>query len=157
MKNMFKMMGVALLAGAMLFTACKKDETTTNNNAANNTPVSPIAVTFDGTSWSCNEVIDCTEISTGAKFDIYKDANALMASVQFAADDAMGTYSFANSSYYAVYYDGTNMYNTPSADGSINITGFDVLNYTMSGTVTAAFAEKGLSVILTDAKWAYVI
>ena len=36
MKNMFKMMGVALLAGAMLFTACKKDENTTNNG--NNTP-----------------------------------------------------------------------------------------------------------------------
>ena len=48
---MFKMMGVALLAGAMLFTACKKDEAT--STSAEGTPVAEeITVTFDGSTWT---------------------------------------------------------------------------------------------------------
>ena len=40
MKNFFKILGVALIAGSMLFVACKKDEENTNNggNGGNNTP-----------------------------------------------------------------------------------------------------------------------
>ena len=41
MKNIFKLMGVALIAGSMLFVACKKDENNDdqNNNNNNNQPV----------------------------------------------------------------------------------------------------------------------
>lgn len=52
MKNMFKMMGVALLAGAMLFTACKKDEETTNTN--NTTPTYAVTVTYNDATWQSN-------------------------------------------------------------------------------------------------------
>ena len=41
MKNFFKILGVALIAGSMLFVACKKDEENTNNGnngGNNNTP-----------------------------------------------------------------------------------------------------------------------
>lgn len=39
MKNIFKIMGVALLASSMIFVSCKKDETTTTNNDNNTTEV----------------------------------------------------------------------------------------------------------------------
>ena len=56
MKNMFKMMGVALLAGAMLFTACKKDkeDTTTNNTPPVATIADGATVNFDGATWTSN-------------------------------------------------------------------------------------------------------
>lgn len=150
MKNMFKMMGVALLAGAMLFTACKKDKEDTTPN----TPTPAISVTFAGDSWSCDEVMDYAELSNDrVKFDIYKDAQANVASVQFVCKAAEDTYGFANSDYYAVYFDGTNMYNTPAADGSIVITAIDIQGKTLSGTINAAFDAKALAVTLTNAKW----
>lgn len=49
---MFKMMGVALLAGAMLFTACKKDEETTNTT--NTTPTYAVTVTYNDATWQSN-------------------------------------------------------------------------------------------------------
>ncbi len=143
MKNMFKMMGVALLAGAMLFTACKKDEETTNTN---NT---------DGASWTSEEVMDYTALENElVKFDIYKDAEADIASVQFVCKAAVDTYAFANSGYYAVYFDGVDMYNTPAADGSIVVSAIDAQAKTISGSISAAFGEKPLAVTLTNAKWA---
>ena len=152
MKNMFKMMGVALLAGAMLFTACKKDEETTNTN---NTPAPAIAVTFDGASWTSEEVMDYTALENElVKFDIYKDAEADIASVQFVCKAAVDTYAFANSGYYAVYFDGVDMYNTPPADGSIVVSAIDAQAKTISGSISAAFGEKPLAVTLTNAKWA---
>ncbi len=153
MKNMFKMMGVALLAGAMLFTACKKDEETTNTN--NTTPAPAIAVTFDGASWTSEEVMDYTALENElVKFDIYKDAEADIASVQFVCKAAVDTYAFANSGYYAVYFDGVDMYNTPAADGSIVVSAIDAQAKTISGSISAAFGEKPLAVTLTNAKWA---
>lgn len=152
MKNMFKMMGVALLAGAMLFTACKKDEETTNTN---NTPAPAIAVTFDGASWTSEEVMDYTALENElVKFDIYKDAEAEVASVQFVCKAAADTYAFANSGYYAVYFDGVELYNNPAADGSIVVSAIDPQAKTISGSITAAFGEKPLAVTLTNAKWA---
>lgn len=52
MKNMFKMMGVALLAGAMLFTACKKDEETTTTTPAE--IADGVTVNFGGATWTSN-------------------------------------------------------------------------------------------------------
>lgn len=57
MKNIFKMMGVALLACSMIMVSCKKDdEDTTNNgggnngggNGGNNTPTASYSATWDG-------------------------------------------------------------------------------------------------------------
>lgn len=54
MKNMFKMMGVALLAGAMLFTACKKDKEDTTPAATPAAIADGATVNFGGTSWTSN-------------------------------------------------------------------------------------------------------
>lgn len=57
MKNIFKMMGIALLASSMLFVACNKDENTDENN---NTPqeetiADGVSVTFNGgQAWANN-------------------------------------------------------------------------------------------------------
>lgn len=59
MKNIFKIMGLALIAGSLMFTACKKDETdtndTTNNNREPETYVASVAATLDGTALDVNE------------------------------------------------------------------------------------------------------
>jgi len=53
MKNIFKFMGLALVAGSLLFTACKKDEPE-NNDTTPNQPVSTVVktVNFDGSEWT---------------------------------------------------------------------------------------------------------
>lgn len=75
MKNMFKMMGVALLAGAMLFTACKKDETT-STSAAGAPVAEEITVTFDGSTWTPN-YYTCNYNAETSLIDIqaYKNQN----------------------------------------------------------------------------------
>lgn len=55
MKNIFKIMGLALIAGSLMFTACKKDETDTNtNNDTNQEEQQPTqgtySLVFDGTA-----------------------------------------------------------------------------------------------------------
>lgn len=52
MKNIFKVMGVALLACSMIMVSCKKDENEDNNN----TIADGINVTFDGQSWTAAAV-----------------------------------------------------------------------------------------------------
>ena len=52
MKNIFKLMSVAVLAASMIFVSCKKDEN--NDEPANNIP-DGINVTFNGTSWTAGE------------------------------------------------------------------------------------------------------
>lgn len=49
MKNIFKFMGLALVAGSLLFTACKKDEPETNDTTTPATPQENVyKITFDG-------------------------------------------------------------------------------------------------------------
>lgn len=58
MKNIFKLMGLALIAGSMMFVACNKDENTDENN--NTTPqeetiADGVSVTFNGgQAWANN-------------------------------------------------------------------------------------------------------
>ncbi|MCR5065995.1 MAG: hypothetical protein K6A67_09560 [Bacteroidales bacterium] len=57
MKNIFKFMGLALIAGSLMFTACKKDDdTNTNNDTTNNnqeeTIPDGVKVTFGTDSWT---------------------------------------------------------------------------------------------------------
>ena len=54
MKNIFKFMGMALIAGSLLFVACNKDENDDNGNNNNNQnqPATPKAtVTFGSATW----------------------------------------------------------------------------------------------------------
>jgi len=55
MKNIFKLMGVALIAGSMLFVACGKDDNNddnnNNNNNNNNQPTSSYKISLAGNTW----------------------------------------------------------------------------------------------------------
>ncbi|MBR1798663.1 MAG: hypothetical protein IJ761_08020 [Bacteroidales bacterium] len=56
MKNTFKLMAVAMLAGSMLFTACKKDDETPDG----------VNVTFAGTEWAAaSDAISAKLLPTG--------------------------------------------------------------------------------------------
>lgn len=53
MKNIFKFMGLALIAGSLMFTACKKDETDTNNDTTpqeEQPTQGTYSLVFDGTA-----------------------------------------------------------------------------------------------------------
>lgn len=56
MKNIFKLMGMALIAGSLMFVACNKDEEeeNNNNNGGNNggtTTTASYKITFNGNTW----------------------------------------------------------------------------------------------------------
>ena len=160
MKNMFKMMGVALLAGAMLFTACKKDKEETTPTPE--TVVNNAVLTFDGAAWFTTTkamVMEAGQEGT-KEFKIFKEGSTL-ADAKFSTVLAKGTYGFGdNANVWAVCWIGDDEYIERSNNGAIAITELDLEGKTMSGTVsaevkTAAEAEyHTLGIVLTNTKWA---
>lgn len=156
MKNMFKMMGVALLAGAMLFTACKKDKEDTTTNA---TPTYTVTVTFNGDTWSNNDVID--HETYGASNDqhafyIYRNNDEYVEmGVEYLEADREQSYTV--SSNYLKYWTATEEYNDIVTSGSLTLTAVDLQNKTLSGNINAQFTDGGvqrdLNVKLNNAKW----
>lgn len=153
MKNMFKMMGVALLAGAMLFTACKKDE----ENTTNNTPVTvpAISVNFNGTAWASDVAMNYNTVSS--YYDVFKTVEE-PAYLQFRCERTQGLHGLGEANAYVYYWDENDVeYNQPKTDGAINITAIDIAGKTMSATINATFvqneAEFPLVATFTNAKW----
>lgn len=62
MKNIFKVMGVALLACSMIMVSCKKDDDKESSNIPDG-----IKVTFDGTTWNGN-INGCASYGTALQF-----------------------------------------------------------------------------------------
>ena len=62
MKNIFKVMGVALLACSMVMVSCKKDDDKESSNIPD-----VIKVTFDGTTWNGN-INNCASYGTALQF-----------------------------------------------------------------------------------------
>lgn len=119
MKNMFKMMGVALLAGAMLFTACKKDKEDTT--PTNTTPTYSVVVTMDGNTWqSNNELLYMVE---GDLLTIQgeQDTNTF----QIGCGKNAQNYSFGIPEYYVWLESGATEI-TGTTNGYINITAIDL-------------------------------
>lgn len=160
MKNMFKMMGVALLAGAMLFTACKKDEETTTTTPA---AVTTTVVNFDGAEWFTSAKAMKAEASTVAgytEFKIYKNG-ATVASAKFSTKTVAGTYGFAeDANCWAVCWgDNDEEYVERDNFGAISISAIDMTAKTMTAGIsanvkTAAETEyHTLAIALTNAAW----
>lgn len=58
MKNIFKLMGLALIAGSMMFVACNKDDEGNGGNGNNPTPEPDgYYITMDGDSWQPVEIL----------------------------------------------------------------------------------------------------
>lgn len=152
MKNMFKMMGVALLAGAMLFTACKKDKEETTP-ATTTTP--SVSVTFNGTTWTSEVAMDYNSVHNF--YEIYKTIDE-PAYVQFRCERTQGLHGLGEANAYVTCWDENDVeYNNPNTDGSINITAIDIAGKTMSATINATFVKDGtdyiLAASLNNAKW----
>ncbi len=116
---MFKMMGVALLAGAMLFTACKKDEEDTT--PTNTEPTYSVVVTMDGNTWqSNNELLYMVE---GDMLTIQgeQDTNGF----QIGCGKNVQNYSFGTDNYYVSIWNG-DLEVDGTTNGYINITSIDL-------------------------------
>lgn len=165
MKNMFKLMGIALIASALLLTSCKKDEE--ENVPENNTPEATtpaINVVFGSTTWTSDEVMDRVTTATEGvyEFSLYKTgANEASMMVRTGIEKG-STYRFYGTNYGLVYWDGTGSsaveYNTVSEDSQINITDVDATNLKLSAAIAAKLVLNNdttvLSVTLNNAKWA---
>lgn len=139
MKNIFKLMGIALIASSMALVSCSKDDDATIN------------VTFGDESWSCSETMEYA-----GDFAIFKDADAKVATVQFTCLAAVGKYDINGTTAYVVY-NADQQYNTFKDGGFIEITDFSLENKKISGDIQAELAiantqdYKALTVSMKDA------
>ena len=153
---MFKMMGVALLAGAMLFTACKKDK---EDTTPTNTPTYTVTVTFNGDTWSNNDVIDHETYGVANdqhNFFIYRNNDEYVElGVEKLEADVEQSYTI--SSNYVKYWTATTEYSNLVTTGSLTLTAVDLQNKTISANINAQFVDGGvqrdLNVLLNNAKW----
>lgn len=119
MKNMFKMMGVALLAGAMLFTACKKDKEDTT--PTNNVPTYSVVVSIDGNTWQSNNELLYKVEGDLLTIQGEQDTNGF----QIICGQNAQNYSFGNDDYAVVIWSGENEIEG-TINGYINITAIDL-------------------------------
>lgn len=127
MKNMFKMMDVALLAGAMLFTACKKDK---EDTTPTNTPTYTVTVTYGGETWKSNNNLLYFIDSDGLNLQGEEGDNGF----QVICGENAENYSFGVGNYGVVIWKGSNQVNG-TTNGYINITAIDLQSATK--TITA--------------------
>ena len=162
MKNMFKLMGVALLAGAMLFTACKKDK-----EDSGTTPVSTATVTvnFNGSEWSNSDVIDHETYNGGLhNFFIYRNNDEY---VELGAEklEAGVEQSYTISSNYVKYWTITTEYNNMLTDGSLTFSAVDLVTKTLSANINVQFRVQTsagdemwpFNMVLNNAQWREVL
>ena len=157
MKNMFKMMGVALLAGAMLFTACKKDKEDTTP-AGNTTPVAShaISISYDGNTWNADTVYyQITNGVVNASIYVGNDDEPLFT---FKCPAEAGIYGFAGTNWYARYYahaSDADYTAVSTQTGSINIESISQSDNKITVTVSAEMGQANsgnmLSVVAKDA------
>lgn len=68
MKNIFKFMGIALVA-CSLMVACGKDDPEENNDTTPDTPTSVAKVNFNGTEWNATDIL--VDFSYADQYGIY--------------------------------------------------------------------------------------
>ena len=133
MKNIFKLMGIALLAGTM-FVACSDDD---DDNA--------ITVNFNGTSWSTDETMSVIPMGTDMiEVDIYhNDEEAL--EIRCGASEE--TYTMSDDpDYYIYFWDESGVpYEQFKPESMIEITDldFDQLTGTVSADLNAEVSHNG--------------
>lgn len=180
MKNIFKLMSVAVLAASMIFVSCKKDP---NNDEPQNNSVQK--VNFNGTEWTASDII--VDFSFAEQFGVYdwqiqKGANdSDPFTFGYTGTTAGRSYEFDGQSsgiaqyYYFVYvvddddYFESNGQTYPNHQPYTcisNLTAFDVTAKTTSMTVNAQLIDymeyletqelnpMPMTVTLTDATWA---
>jgi hypothetical protein len=131
MKNMFKMMGVALLAGAMLFTACKKDKEDTNTNSGTTTTYS-VTVSMAGQTWQTNDELLYMVDGNLLTIQGEQDTNGF----QIICGKNAQNYSFGVEDYAVSLWSG-NTAVPGTTNGYINITAIDLNSNNIIKTISA--------------------
>lgn len=124
MKNIFKMMGIALLASSMLFVACNKDENTDENNNNNNEPTvtNGIKVTFGDVNWTAADILGEEYASYGLlSIGAFKDYESSVAPfVQGYLPNAVRSATHGQGDYYYFFYYENDNDVTIDDDGSLS-------------------------------------
>jgi len=180
MKNIFKFMGIALMATSLLVACNKeKEEENNNNNNNNNQPTTVQKVNFNGTEWTAQDVFGTIYDSYGlAQWQIQQGPAATDAMATGNTGIAAGTYELGQSGlaeyYYFLYIENDDDYfedegqeyprKQPYTCVS-NVTALDANAQTVSMTVNAqvvdypTYEETGeltplpLTITLTNASW----
>ena len=133
MKNIFKLMGIALLAGTM-FVACSDDD---DDNA--------VTVNFNGTSWSTDETLSVTPKGYNMiEVSVYHNDDEALRIVCGASEE---TYTMSDDPDYLIYFWDENgvPYEQFKPESMIEITDldFDQLTGTVSADLNAEVSPNG--------------
>ena len=152
MKNIFKFMGLALIAGSMMFVACSKDDKDSTDKVA------AISITYQGHTWTADTVY--AAIAEGMiNASIYTGATDDEPLFTFKSGIENGQmYPFAGTGYYARYFEKASDANPTAISnqtGVVQIKNIDVTANTISAMVSTEMGEVGsgdmLMINITDA------
>lgn len=141
MKNIFKLMGIALIASSMALVSCSKDDDT-----------NVMKVTYGDETWDGYEmkVLPAGAMMTAT---IYGDAEKEYPAVTFMCGTEAKEYSLAGTAYF-VSYGSENGEDLSTQTGNISISAYDATAQTISGSITAKMvSEKDLTVEMTEVSW----
>lgn len=124
MKNIFKLMGIALLASSMILVSCKKDEENNENNNNNNEPTvtNGIKVTFGDVNWTAADILGEEYASYGLlSIGAFKDYESSVAPfVQGYLPNAVRSATHGQGDYYYFFYYENDNDVTIDDDGSLS-------------------------------------
>ena len=159
MKNIFRIACVAFLSATFLMTSCKKkEETPTTNNTPTRTDY--ISMTVNGSAWESDPrtknidyfgtpvssivgTLDADTLTIFAFKTTASDSSMVWVGATLDAD-RIGTYNLDGMDNFLAYTNGTDftmafmkLFAYDGFSGTLNITEFDTVNNTISGTFTA--------------------
>ncbi len=145
MKNTFKLMGIALIAGSM-FVACSKDD---DNDA--------ITVNYTGDSeWTSNEMV-AIEAGSNMTASIYENEEEDSRVVTLQCGTTVGHHSFDGSQNFAAYDNGDGRDIVSTQNGHITISDIDMEANSMTAEIESEMgsigSNKTLTVSIDDATW----
>lgn len=145
MKNTFKLMGIALIAGSM-FVACSKDD---DNDA--------ITVNYTGDSeWTSNEMV-AIEAGSNMTASIYENEEEDSRVVTLQCGTTVGLHSFDGSQNFAAYDKGDGNDIVSTQNGHITISDIDMEANSMTAEIESEMgsigSNKTLTVSIDDATW----
>ncbi len=145
MKNTFKLMGIALIAGSM-FVACSKDD---DNDA--------ITVNYTGDSeWTSNEMV-ALEAGSNMTASIYENEEVDSRVVTLQCGTTVGRHSFDGSQNFAAYDNGDGRDIVSTQNGHITISDIDMEANSMTAEIESEMgsigSNKTLTVSIDDATW----
>ena len=142
MKNIFKLMGLALIAGSLAFVSCSKDDDET-----------VMSVTYGETSW---EAVDFSVVNAGATMTatLYGDKSEDFPAVTFVCGTTAQRYDLAAATNFVSYDADGKGDDVCLQEGHITINSFDATNHTMDANIEAKMQSgNNLTVTIENATW----